>query len=410
MTSGADDVGGEKPRRVLIVHNWHRGLSGENNWVETDANLLRDAGHEVEFYSRRNEEIDDFGPVRWAGMALRPTISPGDARGLRRMIRSFHPDVVHLHNPLPLISPWVVRTARAAGVPVVQTVHNYLHVCVAGTYFRDGRICHDCAGRAIPWPAVVHGCLEGTRLPGPAGSRILAAAWGLSLTAHRSTWRLVDHFVADGHTVARHLEQMGINPRRVSVRGPAVADPGPPSPPGEDALFVGRLRVEKGAHVMLDAWNRSGLGSDHRLRVVGGGPDEEAIRRTAATIPGVELIGEVSHQAALDHMVGSAFVVVPSIWEEPGATVAVEAIARGRPVVVTTLGELPYIVDPDSGWVVEPTAEGLAAGMRQAFASPLGDMSTGARRRYTERYSPAVSLRTLMSVYAEVMQPDPTLG
>ena len=46
--------------------------------------------------------------------------------------------MLHLHNPYPLLSPWVVRTAHAHGVPVVQTVHNYRQVCASGLYFRDG--------------------------------------------------------------------------------------------------------------------------------------------------------------------------------------------------------------------------------------------------------------------------------
>ena len=62
--------------------------------------------------------------------------------------------MLHLHNPYPLLSPWVVRTAHAHGVPVVQTVHNYRQVCASGLYFRDGHVCHDCRGRAFALPAV----------------------------------------------------------------------------------------------------------------------------------------------------------------------------------------------------------------------------------------------------------------
>ena len=62
--------------------------------------------------------------------------------------------MLHLHNPYPLLSPWVVRTAHAHGVPVVQTVHNYRQVCSSGLYFRDGHICHDCRGKAFGWPAI----------------------------------------------------------------------------------------------------------------------------------------------------------------------------------------------------------------------------------------------------------------
>ncbi|MGH2726906.1 MAG: glycosyltransferase, partial [Actinomycetota bacterium] len=358
-------------RRVLVVHNWHRFISGENRTVELDLQLLRASGIAVEMYERHNDELDDFGPLRWAGMALRPTISPADARALRRLIGHFRPDVVHLHNPMPLISPWVIRTARAAGVPVVQTVNNFLHVCAAGTYFRDGRICHDCRGRTLPWPSVAHACIQGSRVTGAVGSRLQTASIALSLTAHRSTWRLVDRFVAVGTGIARHLEQMGIDPIRISIRGNPVTDPGEPTPPGRDALFVGRLRAEKGAHLLLEAWKRSGLGRTHTLRIAGDGPDQERIKRASIGMVGVEILGAANTDRVDELMKHSGFVIVPSLWHEPFGLVAVEALARGRAVLTTTVGEPAHIVDPASGWVVEPTAEGLAAGLQTAFAADL---------------------------------------
>jgi glycosyltransferase involved in cell wall biosynthesis len=392
-TSGAN----RDARRVLIVHNWHRSdqISGENRSVEADIVLLRSAGVEVETYSRSNDEISNFGPAQWAGLALRPTLSPHDARVLRRLVGRFRPDVIHLHNPMPLISPWVVRTARASGVPLVQTVHNYQHVCVAKTYFRDGHPCHDCQGRSVPWPAVLHGCYH--------GSRAQSAVLGLSLAAHRSTWRLVDRFLAVGGAVARHLEKAGIDPKRITVRDIPVADPGTPSPTTTGgALYVGRLSHEKGAHLLLDAWRRSKLGMQHRLRLAGDGPDRAKIERVASGTPGVELLGVVPHQRTLDLMVESSFVVVPSLWEEPGCTAAREAMARGRPVLATNRGVLADIVDEEVGWVVEPTVEGMTTGLRAAFEAPLEPLGVAARRRFEERFSPPASLRALLRVYAEV--------
>ena len=165
------------PQRVLIVHNWHRAgvVSGENRVVEADVRLLRDAGVDVETYSRSNDETAEFGPAQWANMAVRPIASVGDARGLRRHIERFKPEVVHVHNVVPLLSPWVIRTAHAAGVPVVQTVHNYFHECVAMSYFRDGHPCHDCVGRRYPWPAVVHGCNPTAQITGSVTGRMTSA-------------------------------------------------------------------------------------------------------------------------------------------------------------------------------------------------------------------------------------------
>ena len=287
---------------------------------------------------------------------------------------------------------------------MVHTVHNYLHECVAASYFRNGHPCHDCKGRALPWPAVVHGCSPTTRLPGPVGDRLKSLVLGTSLAAHRPTWRLVDRFLPVGRAVARHLEEAGIDPKRITVRGNPVADPGSPSPPGNGgALYAGRLASEKGPQLLVAAWKASGLGGRHALRMAGGGPIEDAIEEAARGVPGIELLGHVDHARALQLMDDASFVVVPSLWDEPFGLAVVEAMARGRPVLVTNLGEPAEIVQAETGWVAEPTVDGLAAGLRAAFDAPLEQMGKGARRRYEEAYSPQVALRNLLGVYAELL-------
>lgn len=107
--------------RVLIVHNEYRSIlpSGENEVVATDVEMLRAAGVEVDTYFRSSDEIETFKLSQRATLAIRPIYSFEDARAIRRRIRANRPDVVHLHNPFPLISPSVVRVAKSEGIPVI---------------------------------------------------------------------------------------------------------------------------------------------------------------------------------------------------------------------------------------------------------------------------------------------------
>jgi hypothetical protein len=112
-------------------------------------------------------------------------------RALGALIRRERPDLVHFHNTLPLVSPAGYYAAKAEGVPVIQTLHNYRLLCPVALFFRDGRVCEDCMGKAVPWPGVVHRCYRGSR----AASGVVATM----LAFHRAlrTWtEMVDVYVA----------------------------------------------------------------------------------------------------------------------------------------------------------------------------------------------------------------------
>src|SRR4051794_39763124 len=179
-----------RPLRVVVVHNRYVSAnpSGENEVVDTELQLLKDAGVYVRPYIRSSDEIAQMNPMRRAAGAIRPIRSGEDLRRVDALIDEVRPDVVHLHNPYPLISPMVIRTSKRRGVAVVQTVHNQRHICMAGTFSRDGHDCYECVGRVPPLPGVRHGCYRGSR----PQSLVMAT----SLSVHRPTFRLVDRFLA----------------------------------------------------------------------------------------------------------------------------------------------------------------------------------------------------------------------
>jgi glycosyltransferase involved in cell wall biosynthesis len=384
---------------VLLVHNRYRSAmpSGENGVVAEELAMLRRNGVEVVPYVADSDDIADFGVRQRLLLPLRPISSLGDQRALGDLIERHRPDVVHLHNPFPLISPSVVRTAKRRGVPVVQTVHNYRHVCANGLYFRDGHVCTDCRGKAVPWPSVAHGCYRGSR----AQSVVMAT----SLTVHRRTWDLVDRFLAVSEFVAEHLVDAGIDPDRVIVKPNAGIDPGPPQSTGEGFVFLGRLDPGKGALLLLDAWERSGLGADSRLVVVGDGPEGEEVGARAAELPGVRWVGAVPADEARRLVREAAIVVVPSRLYEGFPRVVVEAFAAGRPVLASDVGSLSRIVDDAVGWRAEPVVDAFAEQLRAALADRPAARGEAARERFLERFTEQAVASLLLSVYDSVIHP-----
>lgn len=380
--------------KVVVAHNRYRQAqpSGENTVVDAEIEQLRAAGVEVVPFLRSSDEIPALPATAKALLPISPIYAPGAQQDLSRLIAEHRPDVLHLHNPYPLLSPWVVRTAHRHGVPVVQTVHNYRQVCSSGVYFRDGMICHDCRGRAFGLPAVVHRCYRGSR----AQSAVMATA----LAVHRPTWRSVDRYIALTSAVAEHLQEYGIAPERIVVKPNAIADPGPPAPLGTGFLYFGRLSPEKGLGLLLDAWRRYPDGSLGSLRIAGDGELRPLAEAAAEERADVQYLGRLDRSGVAAALAATAVVLAVPTWHDVLPTVVIEALANGRPVLGTALGGVPYLVG-DAGWTVPADPAALAAALPVALAeSPA--LAPAARARYEHTFHPDVVTKQLIDVYASV--------
>jgi len=390
--------------KVVVAHNRYSSASpsGENAVVDAETRLLRDAGVEVVAFQRSSDEIASLPVAEKAALPLSPVYARRAQRELAALLRAERPDVVHLHNPYPLLSPWVVRTAHAHGVPVVQTVHNYRHVCMAGIYFRDGHDCRDCLHAGTPAPGVRHRCYRGSA----AQSAVMATA----LTVHRGTWRGVDRYLALTPPIAEHLRSLGIREEQITVKPNCVPDPGPVPRPGSGFCSVGRLTAEKGVPELLAAWARHPVGSLGTLTVAGDGPLRGEVERAAALRDDLVFLGRLDPAGVRRVLREAAVLVVPSRWDEVCPMVVLEALAGSRPVLAADRGGLPYLVGPAdpalgpdgaAGWVVEPSVDALAAALPRAAAEAPA-LCGAARQRWETTFSPEVVVRALVGVYEEL--------
>jgi glycosyltransferase involved in cell wall biosynthesis len=168
--------------RVVVVHNRYRSAqpSGENLVVDQETMLLRRAGHEVIPYERESDEIERYPALRKALLPARVLWSPEDRQQLSGLLAAERPDVVHVHNTFPLMSPSILVACRDHGVPVVATLHNFRLLCANAQLLRAGGPCELCVGR-VPWRAVLHRCYR--------GSALATAPIAAGIQVHRSRQR-----------------------------------------------------------------------------------------------------------------------------------------------------------------------------------------------------------------------------
>lgn len=383
---------------VLIVHNAYRQRGGEETVLATESAMLRRHGHRVAQLIVDNRRIDDSrGLGATVRLAAETVWSSRGRRLVARAIAQFRPDVVHVHNTFPRLSPAIYGACRDAGIPVVQTVHNFRLVCPSSTLFRDGRECLDCVGRPA-LSAVVHACYRGSR------TASATVAGMLSFHRIRGTWvRDVDAYVVYSPWAAAVLDRGGIPVERIHVRSQFARDRAIRQGWGEGFLFAGRLTAEKGIGTLLSAWE--GL-PGVELHIAGEGPLGPQVA-AAAQRGHVTALGLVGPERIDRELLGARALVLASRTHEMGPLAVVEAYAAGVPVIAPAMGGIPSLVEEGvTGLLYLPgDAASLAAAVRWAHDHPdeMQVMGAAARRRYEERHSEERSYVTLNAIYRRVV-------
>jgi glycosyltransferase involved in cell wall biosynthesis len=389
----------ETGARVLLVHNYYQQPGGEDMVFAAETALLAANGHAVEQLAFDNDAIvPRHSALDLARLAGTTVWSPKGYAAVRTAIRAFRPDVVHFHNTFPLISPAGYYAARAEGVPVVQTLHNFRLLCANGIFYRDGHVCEDCLGKGMPLPGLVHGCYR--------GSRTASGATVTMLTAHRAlgTWtRVVDRYIALGQFAREKFIQGGLPADKIVVKPNYVPDSAPGDGRGSYALFVGRLSPEKGILTLLKAWRRlAGV----PLKIAGDGPLAADVAEAVRQLPNAEWLGRLSPEATTAAMRDATLLIFPSEWYEGLPRTIVESFAAGTPVVASNLGAMRELIrDGQTGLHFRPgDPEDLARVVAGVFARPadLASMRAAARAEFEARYTAEANYRQLIDIYAQV--------
>ncbi len=382
-----------------MIHNRYQQPGGEDEVFLAEASLLESYAHRVVRYSTHNDRVAEINRLALAGNTL---WNSSTYQELRALIRQERPRVAHFHNIFPLISPAGYYAAKAEGVPVIQTLHNYRLLCPNAQFFRDGGVCEDCMGKVIPWPGVVHKCYRGSR----AASAVVTAMLATHRASH--TWtEMVDMYVVLTDFARRKFIEGGLPARKLTIKPNFVyPDPGPGEGRGGYALFVGRLSPEKGIGTLLAAWER--LKGQIPLKVVGDGPLAELVASAASRYPYLEYLGYRSAEEVHGLLKEASVLIFPSEWYETFGRVAAEAFATATPVIAADIGAVAELVEHGrTGLRFRPgDPEDLAAQVGWFLSHPEehSRLRSEARAEFEAKYTAERNYQTLMKIYESTLE------
>lgn len=359
--------------RLIGVHRIHYRKGGAESVHLDHLRLFRQHGWDCAEFAMahpENEPSDyagyfppNFDPA--AGSILqriraipRFLNAPEAAEHFDRLLTDFKPDVIHIHGLYQQLTTSVLAPAVKRGIPTVYTLHDFKPVCPAYHLFnpRYG-VCEKCKG-GRQYNMLLNRC------SGESISKDAVMALDGLVQWHTGALRnQITAFVAPSRFLAEKMIDLGIDAAKMhyvpnffettdDVAVPDETVAALKAQFGKFVLYFGRLSQEKGLEVLVRAAAERGF----RLVLAGDGPAREALETLVAALKAdVVFAGHLRGVALWSHVLAADVVTLPSIWYENAPKSILEAQARGRVVVVSTIGGLPEMVeDGVTGFLARP--------------------------------------------------------
>ena len=403
--------------KVLQVNNYHFYRGGSERYFLDITQLLREETHDVRTFSavhpgNINEDWMSAPAVKGVdterakgiGNIVSYLFSVEARKQMQLVLKDFKPDIVHLHIYYGQITASIIKPIKDAGIPIVQTLHEYKLVCPTHGLFANGKFCDACQGNSY-WKAVQKRCNRGSF---SRSALSMAEAYISDWLGVRSE---VDHFIAVSDFQRNQLVRLGVKEEKISVLH-HFARPvlNPPQTVGDYFLYVGRINRDKGIGVLLEAYSRL-HGDVPPLKIAGTGVELaywQSVAKDLGVGSRVCWLG-LKTGSDLKNLYRDCLVVVnPSLLNETFGLTCIEALSAGKPVIASNVGAFPEVVSNGvDGVLFKSGDEGELASALEMFmgvdASPV-QMGLRGWAKVKEQFSADVHLEGIENIYGLVCE------
>ncbi len=327
--------------KILVVHNRYQIRAGEDAVFDKEVDLLQQYGHEVTTWVMDNQNIDSRGLFNKLSLGINTIWSWKSFQEMKRRINDFQPDIVHVHNILPLLSPSIFYACQSQKIPVIQTLHNYRLGCPVATFFREGQICEDCLEKSL-WTGIKSACYRNSHLQ----TAIVAAM--LQVHRYLGTWKnKVDGYIAVSQFLKNKAVKIGISETKIYVKPNFISLTFSSSKKigfGSYYLYVGRLVEEKGILWLLETYKK--INPKFPLIIIGQGDLSELVKDYDINNSMIQYVGVQSKEQVLEWMQGAIALIFPSLWYECCPLTIIEAYSQSLPVLGAKMGSMLELIHP----------------------------------------------------------------
>lgn len=383
--------------KILQVHNYYKLPGGEDTVVKNEKELLLSKGHDVIEFTKTNKEIDHFSLYRKLRLLSDTTFSKRIYYEITKLLDKIKPDICHVHNFVPLISPAIFYACKGKRIPVVQTLHNYRLLCSNAYLFRNGKLCEECLGKSL-YNSLKYGCYR--------NSRIQTFAIACMVEKHKKlgTWNnCVDAYICLTEFAKKKFIEGGLPKEKLFVKPNFIrVDEEINYTEGEYFFYMGRLDETKGISVLVDCFKNL---EKITLIVAGNGPLKRNFENISKNII---FLGHIDSIQIKECLKNSVALIFPSVWYEGMPMSIIESFSMGKPVIASNLGAMSEMIeDGKTGLLFEPgISEDLISKVNWAIGhkEKMKQMGINAIKVYEEKYTPEKNYQLLMNIYHKVIE------
>lgn len=335
--------------KVLLVNKFYYYRGGDCICTINLEALLKENGHEVSVFAM---QFSENLPTPWSkyfpseikfkpgiGMIeafIRPFGTNEVKTKFNALLDDFCPDIVHVHNIHSQLSPIVIEIAHKRGIKVVWTLHDYKLLCPRYDCLRNNNIvCEACF--VDKHKVIDYKCMKNSVI-----ASFLAYKEALKWNKQRLE-AYTDVFLCPSHFMALKMQQGGFDQFKIHVLCNFIDVEKTRKEEynkGDYYCYIGRLSHEKGVATLIEAARQL----PYKLKVIGGGPLMENLKRLATGI-NIEFLGYKQWEEIKDLVGNARFSVIPSEWYENNPLSVIEAQCLGTPVLGARIGGIPELIE-----------------------------------------------------------------
>jgi glycosyltransferase involved in cell wall biosynthesis len=336
--------------KLLFVHERFGALAGAEANAHITATELKRRGHTVGII---HGPSTGKGETKWQDtFAKRFSLAErGNAMRVRAALEFFQPDIVYVHKMADLE---VIRALVASDVPLVRMVHDHDIYCMRSYKYHPltRKICTKAAGLACVFPC------------GAFVTRNHEKGFPLKFVSYTDKKQEIflnqqfDRMIVVTNYMKDELLRNGFHPDRIEIHPPVprMGDPELKSSYSERNLIVyaGQIIRGKGVDVLLESLAR--LTVSFECIILGDGSHRsycEKLSKKLKLDDRVRFMGFVPQEELKNFYRECTAVAISSVWPEPFATIGMEAMRYGIPVVAFDAGGIKdWLTDGQNGFLV----------------------------------------------------------